>query len=415
MHSLVFSLPGILKSMISFPSQKHEKIHLIDATDMPLRAIYAESKDNKLIIKRYLESKPTGVAGQILNSTTLSNFLYQLDIKKNAKVIFLWGNTNAATFSAKVHLEKQHSEVPISQIDLQRIFGTAAFQFFNQFREDAKKRFNVDDLGLVLASSRILDLRLDGEPYINLSSVKAKRADVSIEQTFLRRSIHDAINETLNFKHSVLHIEVGTALYELARLSGYNLKDTLFSLAGIYKTHLYSIQPDLSSSGVLNSMVQHEGDIHWGMKDFFKIASDRFGVRAEDFDTFLNKFNNKGASARLNSIVKKAVLTEFSKHLKECTVRVPKAENLLFFAQEPLATFLEQVNIPDKSSCIILASLQNKDIIQPEIRISSRLSPRALSPVFFAGLIAYWCRLGDNYLESRYQGNVKWLIPHNSI
>ncbi|MDP1689282.1 MAG: hypothetical protein Q8L47_04110 [bacterium] len=401
--------------MIRFPSLKHEKIHLIDATDMPLKAIYVESKDDKLFIKRYIEDKATGVTAQILNPTTLSNFLRQLKIKKNSNIIFLWGNKNAATFSAKVHLEKKHSEFPISQIDLQRIFGTAAFQFYNQFREDAKKRFNVDDLGLVLASSRILDLRLDGEPYINLASVKAKRADVSIEQTFLRREVHDAINETLNFKHSVLHIEVGTALYELARLSGYKLKSSLFLLTGVNSTRLYSIKPNSPSAGVLNSLLQHEGDVDLGMKNFYEVVSDRFGVRAEDFDIFLAKLNSKGASPRLNTIVKKVILAEFSKYLKEGISCMPKAENLLFFTQEPLATFLEQSNIPDRFPCIIPASLYNKDIIQPEIKFSQKLSLRALSPIFFAGLIAYWCRLGDNYLESRYQGNVKWLIPHNSI
>ena len=35
--------------------------------------------------------------------------------------------------------------------------------------------------------------------------------------------------------------------------------------------------------------------------------------------------------------------------------------------------------------------------------------------VFFAGLIAYWSRLGDNYQGSRNLGNVNWLISHNSI
>lgn len=414
----------ILKLMIWLPNLKRERIYLIDATDIPLRAVQAVVRDDTLFMSDYSESYPD-VPAETTTHPTLQNtklyteelrkFLSRENVSKNSKVIFLHNGSNAATFNAKVRLEKQRSDIPLSGADLPRIFGRATSQFFNQFGIEAKKRFVVDDIDLVLSSNRILDLKLDGETHINLAGVMAKRADVAIEQTFLRREIHEAINDTLPRTCSVLHVEIGAALHALAKLSGDSLHNTLFVYATWNKTHLYTTPAELLTSDSLGPSLQYHDDFVWGTRNFFEVLSDRLGVPLGDVDSFLTALNNGKASLRFTSLVKKVSREAFSEYIKQCHAEAPEAERVLFFMQEPLASFLEGCHFSSPVLCIIMASLHRKDIVQHEIELAPQLSPRALSPAFLAGFIAYLGRLRDNYLGAENHGNIKWLISHKSL
>lgn len=405
----------ILKIMIWFPHLKQEKIYIIDAADLPLRAVSAVAKDDKLFVQSYKESQSDELSGTILHPEALTDFLKDLKIANGARVIFIWNGASAVTYTAKVHLEKHRSNAPPSPLDIQRIYGTATLQFFNQFREEAKRRFRVDDLGLVLVSSRVLDLKLDGETYINPESVKAKQADVAIEQTFLRREMHEAINNALGPTCGVLHVEIGTSLYILSRLCGYKFDDALIVHAGFSQTHLYVTVADLPVPALPVSLLQYRGGLDWGTNNIYKALSDSLGIREEDADTIITKFISEGVSPRFTSLAKKVMQNACDEQLTLCKTQVPKSGGMLFFSQEPLTSFLNGLNLGERYSCLIPSDLYHKDIVQLGTRLSSKLSPRALSPVFFAGLVAYWSRLGDNYLGTSDYGNVKWMIPHNSI
>lgn len=402
--------------MTWLPNLKQENFYIVDATDAPLKAVYFIVKRNTLLVRNYFESCQGIASDAILSPSLLTGFLAQINIKKNAKVIFIHRGVNAATFTNKVRLEKQHSNIPLTEADLGRIFGKATLQFFNQFGEEAKRRFTTDDLGLVLASSRILGLELDGKTKINPLGVEARRADVAIEQTFIRREVHEAINTVLPPTCGILHIEVGAVLYAIANLLGERAEKTLLVHTAYNSTHLYTASSESRMLNIREPLpIQYCGELLWGTRIFFEILRERLGVRAENADVFLEALNKNKASLRLISLVKKVAREAFTPFIAECHFRVPRAGRLLIFIQEPLASFLEQCPLSRSVLCIVPASLYNKDVVHHEIKFTKRLSTRALSPAFFGGFLAYLRRSGDNYFEAITPENMKWLIPHNSI
>lgn len=394
---------------------QQEKIHIIDTTSMPISLVYATAKGDKLFIRKYREGNLDGLPGAMIQPPALESFLNKAKIGNNSTVIFLWSGMNAATFTADVSLKKQHSEIPLTEVDVNRIFETATFQFFTQFREEAKKRFKVDDLGLVLSSNRILDFKLDGETYINLESIKAKRADVAIEQTFLRRQLHEIISDNINSTNNILHIEIGTALFTLAKTSGLNVDESIFIHVGKTRSYIYSSEVASRESIKFNSSLQYRGDINIGTSDIFLSLKDKLGIKISDSTIFIDSIIKKGASPKLISAIKKAILGTSTKLLEECREKALNTGKIILFLPEPLATFMENSEFSKNMSSIIFTSLNKTDILHQEISTVSKIDPRALSPAFFAGLIAYWSRLGDNNIGVRKRGNVGWLIPHNSI
>ncbi len=397
-------------------NKRREKIYIVDTTSIPIGVVCATTKDDKLFVHSFKESNFDNFSGTNFDSALLASFLNQLKIGNNSKVIFLWNGLSAATFTADVSLKKQHSEIPLNEVDVHRIFETATFQFFTQFREEAKKRFKVDDLGVILANNRILDFKLDGETYINMESVKAKRADVSIEQTFLRRELHEAISDEVNSSCNVLHVEIGTALSALAKISGIATEDSLIIHVGHSKSHLYLVNSKNSHlSQKLNSSLQYSGEVDLGVKNIYESLFNKIGIGTPGIEIFIDKILKESASTKLVFGVKKAILGSCLKLVNESKSKVVGVNKIVLFMPEPLATFMEQNDFAKNLSCIIFSSLNKSDILHQEISISRKLSPKALSPAYFAGLIAYWSRLGDNNEGVRRRGNVGWLISHNSI
>lgn len=391
--------------MLPVPSLKRSVIYIIDATDLPLRAITATASDVVFSVRTYSQS----------SSDTMEDFLSRLGVKKNSKVIFIHSGKNAATFSASVRLERQKGSAPLIEADVASIFRKAALQFFNRFSDKAKKRFKTDNFGVVLVNSRVLNLRLDGETYIDPIGIRAGYADVSIEQTFLRREMLETTHSAFHQTSTILHIEVGSALYELSKFLGRAQEGFLIAYLASTRTSLYSINRGAQSLYAAEPLLKYREELDYGAQNIFQALWEKLGVEESNAYVFLERLLHGPVSHRLTSLAKKVIRETVAPQLHEY-FSVFKSGTILLFTEEPLASFLEKCGLSGDDSYFIPSALQEKDIMHHQIKFSPRKVPlSALSPVFLAGFIAYLYRLGDNYDAFLGRETIRWLTPHNSL
>jgi len=370
-----------------------EYFYIVDATDVAWRAIRTYLKGDALTIDAYCEvvtGEPVGV------------FLGRLDIKKSATVIFMHSGKNAATFAAPVELEKQHEEKPIAEEDLASIFRKATLQFFNHFSEEARRRFRVDDVAILLANSRIMGLEFDGVSCINPLGMRARRAGVRVEQTFLQRVLHDQISAALPETCRVFHIESGAALYAVLRGKSGKAAELLVHVAcGV--THLYRDQ------------LSYNYQLPTGFKHWYETLGKEAGVPPEHIPAVSAAILRGDASERFAALFKRSVRTLFSSLLAECEKHISPLPSILFFTDEPLGSIVGESQTAKTSAIFIPNKEELSDLLHFGVNAAPRVPESALSPVFLAGLIAFIRRRGDNYEGASTKGSVNWLIPHNSI
>ncbi len=382
------------------PLKRKERIYIVDCSDSRIRAVLLQYGNQEIFFEKYWEE----------DHNNLGWFLKKIKPPEGSKVIFLHGNSSAATFAGSVKFEKNDGNSAISEGDLFHLFSKAGTQFFNRFNEEAKKRLGLDEITLVLASSRIFDLKLDGQSLVSPIGIKAKLAEINMEQTFLSREVLDEISACLPQTKNIFHIETSAVICDTFN-SLKNNERAMFANVLDEKTRFFFHESNPKYFGAVTfPSFQLKGEIPWGSNFAVAALSDSMGINNEIALKVIDYFKEgkmsekfAGAFLRIAKLASQSFfegLAKFGKNKKHVFVITGK----------PLP-FLEK----GRDDVTVLRNDHLSKIFNCDISYARPMKDNFLSPIFALGLIAYLRRTGDNYLKGFTDKKLKWLQPENSI
>lgn len=375
---------------------------IIECFHSGVRTLILQLKDNELTFKRFYEYP---------KEVDLEGLFHLLKLRKDSNVLFVYDQSVAATFAGFVKLEKNNLRAPISEDDLQTFLGAATRQFFNRFREEAKRRLAVDEVNVILANNRFLNLYLDGKEVISPLGQTARFAELEMEQTFLSRNFWDTLPEELQEIKNVFHIELTGALRDSLALL-YPDRKVLLVVVSPNSTEVFSCGNKNRYFGAVSfPRMQKRGDFAWGNNDLMEVVKTYFKLGDETAKTMFTLYVTQAMSKHLERAFQKLIEpfhirfeTEIAKFLRKEEICVVLSNPLFLTAGSTLA-HKEAVHITFDD---LVRGLNY------EIKAPIFMSREAFSPVFLSGLIAYLHRTSDNYLSVLAKEKLKWLVPANS-
>lgn len=377
-----------------------ERIYIVDCSDGRIRAATLIFGGQEINFLKYWDEKHGNLHG----------FLKKLNPPKNSKIIFLHNSSSAATYAGFVKFEKNNMSAAISEHDLGELFSKAGTQFFNRFNEEAKKRLGLDEVGIVLASSRVFDLKLDNQNFVSPIGIKAKLAEINMEQTFLSREVLDEISVSLPQTKNIFHIEAGVVARDIfdslkdgERVMCASVLDNATTFFAYDKNPKYFGAVSFPGS-------QARGEIAWG-SDFVAAAlSEAMGINNEIALKVIDYFKEGKMSRRFSAMFLRIVKAA-SQNFFDGLLKYLKDEKHTFIITAKPLLFLGK----GRNDITVLENKHLAKLFNCDIKYSRELEGQFLSPIFVLGLIAYLKRTGDNYLKGFIDKKLKWLQPENSI
>jgi len=375
----------------------------IDCSDSNIRALAFRYSDGALTFKKFFSGTPKEDAGR---------FLTELKPHPDTKVLFLYDNSTAATFGGFVRLTKSDSSEPLTGEDFENFLFHAVKQFSNRFREEAKRKLGTDDVNIVLANNRFLNLRLDGRQVVNPVGIRAKFAELQMEQTFLVRNFLNVLHDSLSEVKQLFHIESTGALSDLA--GRYELeKKVLLAEVLESRTRFMGLGGKQRYFGAVSfPKMQERGESAFGFGAVLGAVSSRFGVDREVARAMLARYAAGDMSRQFSFAFRRAIQPAVSVFWGETGKFMKKDDFMVIAADVPFLRPAGEGITPLPYRVFSFDGLA-KDI---NIAVSApRFFPReAFSPVFLSALVAYLNRTGDNYLNTLAREKVSWLLPQNS-
>lgn len=383
-------------------SKSKTSFYIIEYLPSGMRALSLYLQDNELILHKFFDWR---------KEADPAIFFRALKLQKKSNVIFLHDNSIAATFAGLVKLEKNNFRSPITEGDLQTFLGAATRQFFNRFREEAKRRLAVPDVDVILANNRFLNLNLNGKPVINPLGQTARFAELEIEQTYLSRHFLDAIFEHTEKQSNVFHIECAGALRDSLALL-YPERKILLATVTPRVTKVFSCGGKNRYFGAVSfPKMQERGEFALGSDDLLEILAARFHIEKPVAQDLLWLYVEGAMSKHLRHIFEKLMASYRARFEAEIS-RFFKKENMCVVSSDlPFLTAGQKIQ---HQEAVHLAFPDLASRLNLRVRESRYLTREPFSPVFLSGLIAYLKRTSDNYLSGLAKERMRWLQPENS-
>lgn len=376
--------------------------YIIECFHSGIRALSLRLKDNEVTFQKYFD----GHGGD-----SIAELFKLLKLKKNSRVLFLYDHSIAATFAGFVKLEKNNLQTPIAEEDLQTFLAAATRQFFNRFREEAKRRLAVDEVNVVLANNRFFNLNLDGKQVISPLGQTARFAELEMEQTYLSRHFWDEVHESTQDLKNVFHIELAGALDDTLRLL-YPDQKLLLAVVFPGMTKIFSYGGKTRYFGAVSfPRMQDRGELASGSDSLLGLVQACFPVSKEVAEKMLSLYVGGGMSKHFGHVFRGVIepyTTRFNLELAK------------FFKREEMCVVLTKLPFlntdlktqPKKVTTLSFDNLAMR--LGLEVGAPRFFPPEAFSPVFLSGLIAYLHRTSDNYLSGLAKERLRWLTPENS-
>ncbi|MDP3956466.1 MAG: hypothetical protein Q8P97_00535 [bacterium] len=367
-----------------------------------MRALSLYLKDNRLILREFFDWH---------KEEDLAVFFKSLKFRKDSNVIFLHDNSMAVTFAGLVKLEKNNFRSPITEGDLQTFLGAATRQFFNRFREEAKRRLAVSDVDVILANNRFLSLNLNGKPVINPLGQTARFAEIEIEQTYLSRHFWDAISEYTEKQSNVFHIECAGALRDSLALL-YPERKILLATVSSHITKVFSCGGKNRYFGAVSfPKMQYRGEFALGSDDLLELLVARFHIEKQVAEELLWLYVEGGMSKHLRHIFEKLITLYLARFESEISRFLKKEHMCVISSDIPFLTAGQKIQ---HQEAVHLAFPDLASRLNLQVKNSRFLTRQTFSPVYLSGLIAYFKRTSDNYLSGLAKERMRWLQPENS-
>src|SRR3989344_803222 len=112
------------------------------------------------------------------------------------KIIFIFDSTTAVANYEMVALARDDAEKTIDESELENLVSQGLWRLFDQNRQLSIKRFNAEDLEILLCNVRIYSFKADGMQNVDLFKQKGKQVEIVFSQTFAKRPI---LKELISF------------------------------------------------------------------------------------------------------------------------------------------------------------------------------------------------------------------------
>lgn len=375
---------------------------VIECSHAGIRALTLRFKNNELTFRRFFDG---------YSEENIADLFKKLKLNKESNVLLIYDHSIATTFAGSVKLEKNNLRAPISEDDLRTFLAAATNQFFNRFREEARRRLATDEVNIILANNRFLNLNLDGKQVINPLGQSARFAELEMEQTFLSRHFWDTVQEYTQDIKNVFHIELAGAFRDILALL-YPGQKVLFVSVFPKVTKIFSYGGKLRFFGAVSFPgMQNRGEFALGSDDLLELIESRFHVTENAARELLSLYVADGMSKHAKRVFEKNIGPYLARFELGILKFLKKEDKCVVLTDAPFLTVKQKIQQTDAGHINLseLASRLDLKITAPDF-----FPHAAFSTVFLSGIIAYLRRTGDNYLNGLAKERMKWLVPENS-
>lgn len=312
----------------------------------------------------------------------------------------------AATIPGAVLLLREHAGHTIDEAELENLISQAVWRFFDHYRPVAMSRLGVNDLDLLLANIRILDVRLDGHHVFNPLGFTAKTVDVVLEQTFAVRHVFDTIIAAIP-KHAIeFVVEAGVAgLHALSR----SVPHKKFVLGNLFAdaTSLYVFERRPHAAGNVSlPMADLAGTFPWGERQLLGSMMDELAVEHSVAKAITARYIQRDLSPPLERRIGEYLddgVTSLVRLLKS-NVRLAHPFYLNAFYPLPLQNVVARHGV-----CVEAVDLPS---LLEHVGFSfERVPPPSAHFLSLAAFIEYFFSRRNEHLDRFAKRRARWLIP----
>ncbi|MBI2595075.1 MAG: hypothetical protein HYW38_02360 [Candidatus Colwellbacteria bacterium] len=171
---------------------------------------------------------------------------------------------SAVTIFSLVTIPHDNPRQELGLTDLENYISQAIWKIFDQCRNEAAQRLEVDGADLLLTDARVMEIRIDGHPVINPHGFTGSKMDVTLSITMVKR---DKFIEEAN-----IILEGGTVRAHLLAKRE-NLEDAVYIEVKEDTTTVFRITP---------GKIAYLSEFDWGEKKLTKLLKEELGLADDD-------------------------------------------------------------------------------------------------------------------------------------
>jgi hypothetical protein len=117
----------------------------------------------------------------------------------------------AYTAIVPIRILRDNPNTTLYAVELENLFAKEVGRVFSLCRSEASKMLHVDDLDVVLANSRVIDIKLDGHRVLHPVGMKAEKLEAVLELSLTTRELFHDIKSFLKSRQNLYFTEIGRA------------------------------------------------------------------------------------------------------------------------------------------------------------------------------------------------------------
>ena len=170
---------------------------------------------------------------------------------------------SAVTVFKSVRIARSNPREELTPVDLENLLAQALWRSFDQLRNDAAARLQVNEVDLLLADARVVGIRIDGHQVLSPEGFTGREIELQLCLTIVRR-------DKLPEKGGIV-FEEGSVRAYLTAVKAKEI-EMIYVNSGDDITVVFRVAPDLTS---------YIGEFKWGRNDLVKAFAAGFGTAAE--------------------------------------------------------------------------------------------------------------------------------------
>lgn len=152
------------------------------------------------------------VPRRIWEAAEWSELNQRLGSQRFAKNVIVAADSSIAyTATVPIRILRENPQTTLFAVELENLLAKEVGRVFSLCRADASRILGVDDLDVVLANSRVTNLRLDGHRLVDPVGHRAAKVEASLELMLTRRELFESVKGLVRPKQQLYFTEIGRA------------------------------------------------------------------------------------------------------------------------------------------------------------------------------------------------------------
>ena len=231
-------------------------------------------------------------------------------------------------------LQRENAEEPLGKVELENLLAQAVSRVYNQYRQEASRELNVDELDAMLADSRVVNFKVDGNQVINPLGFRTKEIRAVFEMTFTTRQVFGEIKNFLKGNDDFFFTEIGRA--ELRVIHKINPPPVYLLMLGGDRSYFFSMEK--TAVGWLMS----RKELHWSTSGLSKIICGHWLVSEEAAKDLYRVYLQKNVSPAVEKYFKRIFTPAIDSLLKQIQKLKPSGKIYLEANEAPILLLKER-------------------------------------------------------------------------